>query len=61
MIIKVSPNKLQAQKDANRVIELKQFLRDTDYVTFSDYDKDKRDAIAQRQSWREEIRRLEPK
>lgn len=58
MIIKVDPKKLQSQKDANRVVELKQLLRDTDYVTLSDYDKDKTEILTQRQSWREEIRKL---
>ena len=58
MIIKVDSNKLQAQKNADRVVELKKLLRDTDYVTLSDYDKDKTEVLAQRQSWREEIRKL---
>jgi hypothetical protein len=58
MIIKVDPKKLQSQKDANRIVELKQLLRDTDYVTLSDYDKDKTETLTQRQSWREEIRKL---
>lgn len=59
MIIKVDPNKLQAQKDADRVVELKQLLRETDYVALSDYDKDKADVITQRQAWREELRAIE--
>lgn len=58
MIIKVDSNKLQAQKNADRVFELKKLLRDTDYVTLSDYDKNKTEVLAQRQSWREEIRKL---
>jgi hypothetical protein len=48
----------QATKDA-RIAELKQFLRDTDYVALSDYDKHKPEVVAQRQVWREEIRELE--
>ena len=48
----------QATKDA-RIAELKQLLRDTDYVALYDYDKDKPEVIAQRQVWREEIRGLE--
>lgn len=59
MIIKIDPSKAQAKKDAARVAELKQFLRDTDYVALSDYDKDKPEVIAQRQTWREEVRGLE--
>lgn len=43
----------------NRIAELKQLLRDTDYVALSDYDKDKTDIIAQRAKWRKEIRQLE--
>jgi hypothetical protein len=42
-----------------RIAELKQFLRDTDYVALSDYDKDKPEILLQRQAWREEIRQLE--
>lgn len=42
-----------------RIEELKQFLRDTDYVALPDYDKDKPVIIAQRQAAREEIRTLE--
>jgi hypothetical protein len=42
-----------------RIAELKQFLRDTDYVALSDYDKDKPEIITQRAAWRAEIRELE--
>lgn len=42
-----------------RLSELKQSLRDTDYVAVSDYDKSKPEVLAQRQAWREEIRTLE--
>jgi hypothetical protein len=41
-----------------RIAELKQFLRDTDYVALSDYDKDKPEIIAERQAAREERREL---
>jgi hypothetical protein len=47
------------QTDEERIVELKQLLRDTDYVVLSDYDKDKPDVLAQRQAWRDEIRALE--
>ncbi len=48
----------EAAREA-RIAELKQFLRNTDYVALSDYDKDKADVIAQRQAARDEIRKLE--
>jgi bifunctional ADP-heptose synthase (sugar kinase/adenylyltransferase) len=48
----------QAAKQ-ERIAELKQLLRDTDYVVLSDYDKDKPDVLLQRQAWRDEIRELE--
>jgi hypothetical protein len=41
-----------------RIAELKQFLRDTDYVALADYDKDKPEVIAQRAAWRAELREL---
>ena len=42
-----------------RIAELKRLLRDTDYVTLSDYDKDKAEIITQRAAWRAEVRELE--
>ena len=48
----------QADKD-RRIVELKAFLRDTDYVALPDYDKEKADIIAERQAARDEIRSLE--
>jgi hypothetical protein len=59
MIIKIDPAKAQALKSAARIAELQQLLRDTDYVTLSDYDRVKPDVLAQRQAWRDEIRALE--
>jgi hypothetical protein len=56
--IKVDPAKAQAKANEARIAELKQFLRDTDYVALSDYDKDKPDIIAERQAAREELREL---
>mgnify|MGYP000949055259 CR=1 FL=1 len=41
-----------------RIAELKKLLQETDYVTLPDYDKDKVDVLADRQSWREEVRTL---
>jgi hypothetical protein len=41
-----------------RIAELKAFLRDTDYVALSDYDKEKPEIIAERQAAREELREL---
>ena len=43
----------------HRIAEIKQLLRDTDYIALSDYDKDKPEVIAQRAAWRAEIRQLE--
>lgn len=60
-LIKVDLAKVQTQRDAARIVELKQLLAETDYVTLSDYDKDKPEVLAQRQEWREEIRALEAK
>ena len=42
-----------------RIAELKQKLRETDYVSLPDYDKDKPEILADRQAWRDEIRSLE--
>lgn len=47
------------QERLERIAELKQMLRDTDYVTLSDYDQDKPDVIADRAAWRTEVRQLE--
>ena len=44
---------------AAEIEELKQMLRDTDYVALPDYDQDKPDVLANRQAWREAIRTLE--
>ena len=57
-LIKVDPLKLAAQAAAIRIAELKQLLRDTDYVALADYDKDKTDILAQRATWRTELRGL---
>jgi hypothetical protein len=57
-LVKVDPAKVQAKADAARIAELKAFLRDTDYVTLSDYDKDRPEVIAERQAAREELREL---
>jgi hypothetical protein len=57
-LVKVDPAKVQAKADAARIAELKQFLRDTDYVALSDYDKDRPEVIAERQAAREELREL---
>lgn len=42
-----------------RIAELKNLLRDTDYVALSDYDQEKPELISQRAEWRAEIRALE--
>ena len=55
------PEKTLTEEQINqeRVDELKQKLRDTDYVALPDYDKDKPEILVDRQAWREEIRQLE--
>jgi hypothetical protein len=58
-MITVDQTKLQAKAAKERIAELKQLLRDTDFVALPDYDKDKPDVLAQRQAWRLEIRELE--
>jgi hypothetical protein len=55
----LNPVLTSEQKKALRIEELKQLLKDTDYVALSDYDKNKIDVIAQRQAWRNELRTLE--
>jgi len=57
--IKIDPAKAQAKANAERLVELKRLLAETDYVALSDYDKDKPEVLAQRQAWRDEIRALE--
>ena len=58
-MITVDPNKLAKLNAEKRIAELKQLLRDTDYVALADYDQDKPEVKAQRQAWRDEIRQLE--
>jgi polynucleotide 5'-kinase involved in rRNA processing len=58
-MITVDPTKLAKLNAEKRIAELKQFLRDTDYVALADYDQDKPEVKAQRQAWREEVRQLE--
>jgi hypothetical protein len=57
--IKVDLAKVQAKANEARIAELKQLLRDTDYVALPDYDKEKPDVLAQRAAWRAELRELE--
>lgn len=47
------------QSAAARIEYYRQLLSDTDYVALADYDKDQPEVKAQRQSWRDEIRRIE--
>ena len=47
------------QQAEQRIAELKSKLASTDYVTLSDYDKDKPEILADRQAWRDEVRQLE--
>ena len=50
-----------APSNAAIIAVLKQKLAETDYVGLTDYDKQKPELLAQRQEWRDEIRRLEAK
>ena len=50
---------VEAKEKADRISLLKINLRETDYVALPDYDQNKADVLADRQSWREEIRTLE--
>ena len=59
MKISINTEKQKRDQANERIAELKQKLRDTDYVTLPDYDKDKPEILADRQAWREEIRQLE--
>jgi hypothetical protein len=59
MLIKIDPAKAQAKANAERLVELRRLLTETDYVALSDYDKEKPEVFAQRQEWRDEIRELE--
>ena len=55
----LNPQPTPEQIKQSRIAELKQLLRDTDYVALSDYDQEKPDVIEQRAAWRAEIRELE--
>ena len=51
----------EKQEALEQIANLKSMLRDTDYVSLPDYDKDKPEVIAQRAEWRSEIRELQDK
>lgn len=55
----LAAEKLNQERIA-RVAELKRNLDETDYVTLSDYDKEKPEVVEQRAEWRAEVRELEP-
>ena len=59
MLIKIDPAKAQAKANAERIVELKALLADSDYKVLPDYDKTDSTITAQRQAWRDEIRTLE--
>ena len=54
-----NPPPTEQELAQQRIVELQQKLRDTDYVGLQDYDKDKPEILADRQAWRDEIRQLE--
>lgn len=55
----LASEKLNRERIAH-VAELKRKLAETDYVALLDYDKDKPELKAKRQTWRDEIRTIEP-
>jgi hypothetical protein len=54
-VVEISPEQVKA----NRIIELKSLLKDSDYKVLPDYDKPDEAIKTQRQAWRKEIRQLE--
>jgi hypothetical protein len=58
-LIKIDPAKAQAKANADRIVELKALLTNSDYKVLPDYDKTDSTITAQRQAWRDEIRTLE--
>lgn len=57
-----NPDERQEKQEAlEQIANLKSMLRDTDYVSLPDYDKDKPEVLAQRAEWRSEIRELQDK
>ena len=59
MKISINTEKQKRDQAKERISELQQKLSDTDYVSLPDYDKDKPEVLADRQTWRDEIRALE--
>jgi len=57
-LIIVDQAKVEAKARADRIAELKKLLAESDYVAMPDYDRDKSSVLADRQAWREEIRKL---
>ena len=51
--------KEQVQEKFIEHLELKSKLASTDYVTLSDYDKDKPEVLEQRLIWRNSVREIE--
>lgn len=58
-MIQIDQSIVSQQARQTRIAELKQLLRDTDYVALRDYDQSKPDVIEQRKLWRSELRSLE--
>jgi hypothetical protein len=57
-LIKINQSKVQEIANQKRIAELKKLLNDSDYKVMPDYDKPNEAIKAQRQAWREEIRKL---
>jgi hypothetical protein len=58
-LIIVDQAKVQAKANADRIVELKQLLADSDYKVLPGYDRPSEEIVVQRQAWRDEIRALE--
>jgi len=55
----VIPDNYYEQLKEAKVNELKNLLKDSDYVALADYDKEKPELLKSRQEWRDELRKLE--
>jgi hypothetical protein len=59
-LAQVEKEKAKSER-SRRIDELMARLRETDFYTLPDYDKEKPDILAQRQAWRDEIRQIKNK
>jgi len=57
-LIKINHEKLDEKARQERIDELRKLIADSDYKVLPDYDKPNEAIKAQRQAWRDEIRKL---